>query len=105
MLALLVPYALALVLPLSPPANLRLGRVHTIVASESPTPNGARLQDADADASATRDGSESTIEAQIRAARERSYAQGRSGCCGKAADHLGRTRPPPGSPWARDSKS
>ena len=41
------------------------------------------------------------IRAMTRAARERSYAQGRDGCCGKAASTLGVASPPAGSPWSR----
>ena len=43
----------------------------------------------------------SEIRSQLTASRERSYSQGRQGCCGKAADYLGRKGPPPGSPWSR----
>jgi hypothetical protein len=39
----------------------------------------------------------------LRTSRERSYEQGRQGCCGKARDYLGGGGPPPGSPWARNS--
>ncbi len=36
------------------------------------------------------------------ASRERSYAQGRQGCCSKASDYLdGGARPPAGSRWSR----
>ena len=44
------------------------------------------------------------IRKTLTASRRRSYEQGRQGCCGKAADHLGVQKPPPGSPWARDAK-
>ena len=45
------------------------------------------------------------IRVQLAASRARSHAQGRQGCCGKAADYLGATGPPPGSPWARDANA
>lgn len=42
------------------------------------------------------------IRAMLSASRARSYSQGRDGCCGKAAEHLGLSGPPPpGSPWSR----
>ena len=44
------------------------------------------------------------IRSQLAASRARSYEQGRSGCCGKATDHLGSSGPPPDSPWARGSR-
>ena len=41
------------------------------------------------------------IRETLAASRARSKAQGREGCCGKAADHLGNAGPPPDSPWAK----
>ena len=41
------------------------------------------------------------IRATLAASRARSKAQGREGCCGKAADHLGNAGPPADSPWAK----
>ena len=44
------------------------------------------------------------IRAMLTASRARSYSQGRDGCCGKAAEHLGLSGPPPpGSPWSRNA--
>jgi len=64
------------------------------------------------DGELTRDSEESSkakyckfddIRAMLAASRARSYEQGRDGCCGKAAGHLGQTGAPPGNPWSRQS--
>ena len=44
------------------------------------------------------------IKATLAASRQRSYEQGRQGCCGKAADHLGAGPPPADSPWSRNNR-
>ena len=101
-----VPWLLAstaLLLPscVPPSARPQLMRTTTLLASEPsnaqpPAATGAP-DAADGSGGSTYD----DISAQLAASRARSYEQGRNGCCGKAADYLGKAGPPPGSPWAR----
>ena len=45
------------------------------------------------------------IRETLAASRERSYRQGRDGCCSKAADYLGGNEPPADSPWKRSEQT
>ena len=75
------------------------------ISAQRPAATGAPDAADAASASGTKYCKYDDIRDQLAASRARSYEQGRNGCCGKAADYLASTGPPPGSPWAREVRN